>query len=171
MSAFDFITKNSIRRKTKATRPKRRPQLRKLSEFKRLLVIAENNKSELLQPLNKVFKTAKIDFLYIRSTKEDESEKGKYSVHLVDFNLTGKSKNEKLTHLLRTPFDLILDLSTENELLAYLLQQVNSGFIIGQTNAANAFMYDLMVAQSSDELAFIKTVEEQLKRLTTNDTK
>ena len=170
MSTGDTIKKGVIKRKLKKARPKRKPVLRQLSNFRNILIVGEEDKTALIKSVSSHFPRASIAVLYKRIDKENNSKKGLYSTHLSDINLTGKVKSEKLTRLMDEQYDLIIDLLKKDELLRYISQQIKASFIIGPSGAENTFMYDLIIDQGESEQQFIENIAKQITLLSTNGT-
>lgn len=168
MSNTDFIKNAIIKKKLKTVRPKRKPILRALSNFRNILVISEDQKKELIQPIGSHFNRATITTLYKRSEKEDNSEKGHYSAHLSDINAFGKIKNEKLIQLTNKQYDLIIDLLASDELLRYISQHIKSSFIIGKSGTKSTFLYDLIIEPGNTEKEFIANAVDQIIQLSAN---
>jgi len=171
MSAADGVKIGFIKRRLKRVRPKRKPVLRKPTNFRNVLIVSEEDKTALIQTVNSYFDRASISVIYKRNNKEDNSKKGQYAVHLSDINLTGKVKNEKLIRLMNEQFDLIIDLQKKDDLLRYISQQIRTSFIVGPNTSENAFMYDLIIDEGQNEKEFIENIAKQITLLSTNGTK
>lgn len=171
MAGTDHIKNIFIKQRKVLRDPKRKPILRAIDHYREVLFIADNDQSHRLNEVSKVFRNAKISFLFSRDEKEDTSAKGSFSYHTNDLNLTGKIKNDKLKQMMQMQFDLILDLSADGIINLFLLKKLNGTFLIGKKGFEKSEIYDLLVSEKVDEETFIETIKEQITLLSQNGNK
>ena len=159
-----FFTQRLARKKAK----KRTPILKSPDMVSSLLFISNDNPVHFREEIQRNFRHAKISFLHPRKDKLSEAPQGFYDYHEADFNLTGKIKNDKLTELLNTSFDLVIDLSDRNPLGDYLYSQLQYDFSVGCSNTEHDEKHDLIIRGNTDELACIKAANTQLTLLSQN---
>jgi len=138
----------------------KRPEL-----FSKVLLVVNTPDNALNQAARTNFPAAEINTLFIRKEKENQSLANTYSVHATDFNLTGNLKSDKLSSLIQTEFDLLIDLSKDSELLTYLVRHLKSTLIVGQMNHPNEMLYDLFFEKSGSDQAFLNVIVTQLNQL------
>ncbi|MEO9531802.1 MAG: hypothetical protein ABJG68_13560 [Crocinitomicaceae bacterium] len=133
-----------------------------------LLVTNEEEKSTK-KKVEAQFPNCAVHQLYIRPIKEDRSVGFYYTVHNVDFNLTGNLKNDKLKNLESMDFDLLLDLSDNSTLLQYFINRSKAAMKVGKLNTNCIEQYDLLVdfGQSVDNT--ISEIFEKITLLTKNE--
>lgn len=168
MSSLDNIKKAFIKRKKAKRSKKRVPILKPLDAYKEILIFSNEDKSALTDVISTIFKQAKITFCYERYQKEDDTGLNSYSYHLGDLNLTGKIKNDKLNQLVQTPFDLVLDLSNEEQLPLFILEKLNQSFMIGKKGLEKVYLYDLIIENYEKDGDFLNTIKQQITLLSKN---
>lgn len=152
-------------KRNKNNRLKRRPILRKLGEYRELLILLDEKKEVLEKSVKNLFPTANFTLLIPRHTKEINDTPPYISYHKSDFNLTGELKNEKLNELLSRTFDLVVDLSEETKINLALMKKINASFIIGGSTSNKAAWYDLQIEQSVCESADLEKIKNHLTLL------
>lgn len=166
MKITENIKVNFLKKKSKKTVAKNRQVKIKLpQEFLKVLIISNSENESLFKSAETVFVNAELNALFLRKQKEDNSSQFRYSVNSSDFNLTGGLKNDKLTKLLRSHFDLVIDLSNDSELLKYFLQTIESDLVIGKLGNAVDELHDLFFEFGSNEENFLTTIKTQLNHL------
>lgn len=148
---------------------KRTVILKKPVEFLKILLVSNEKDDAFSDAAKTGFPNAEINFLFLRNEKEDKSGQFNYSVHSTDFNLTGKLKNDKLSKLLHSEFDMVVDLSENSVYLRYILTQIKSTLVIGKINEGEIQVHDLCLNPSDQKSEFIKTILKQLNHLIPNE--
>lgn len=167
MSITDNIKAGFLRRKKHAT-DKRSVILKKTDAFSKILIVTEKENESLLRNVETSFPNAEINALFLRKEKEDKSTKFRFAVHPSDFNLTGHLKNDKLTKLIQTEFDLVLDLSRDSVFLNEMTSRIKNTLFVGRMNQDSDSRYDLFFTGESDD-EFLNHTVKQLKLLTKNE--
>jgi hypothetical protein len=162
-----FLTQRLLRKKI----AKRTARLLSPEKVNSLLYIADENPVHFKEEIQRQFPHAQISFLYPRKEKNSDAPQGHYDYHNADLNLTGKIKSDKLNEVLRTRFDLILDLSDRNPIGDFLFRQLEYGFSIGCSIKDQEEKHDLIIRGSGDELACIHAANTQLTLLNQHEKK
>ncbi|MBD3638583.1 MAG: hypothetical protein HUJ25_14615 [Crocinitomicaceae bacterium] len=138
------IKKSFVKKKTGHTK-KAFKELKNPQTIKSLLLISNSSDQSLKKKVEELFSAASVYHLFPREIKEDSTTGFYYSVHKSDFNLTGKLKNDKLSNLEDMKVDLLVDLSSDSELLNYFVSRVQAGLKVGDINSNKVVFYDLLV--------------------------
>ena len=166
MKIIDNIKQSFLKKKSKKSVAKNRQVKIKLpQEFLKVLIISNNENDSLYKSAETVFLNAEVNALFLRKQKEDHTSQFRYSVNASDFNLTGVLKNDKLNKLIRSHFDLVVDLSNDSELLNYFLHTIESDLVIGKLGNTVDDLHDLFFEFGANELSFLTTVKTQLNHL------
>ena len=151
--------------KTRKSVQKRQAKLVSPENVLSLLVMANEDPDYLSGELRRLFPNARISYCYPRSEKNSTAPQGAYDYHPSDLNLTGKVKSDKLQELLRSSFDLVLDLSDKNLIGDYLFQQLKLGFSIGFSCYDQDEKHDLIVRGNTDAVTCIQAAKQHLTLL------
>jgi hypothetical protein len=151
--------------KTRRAGQKRLARLVPPEDVLTLLIMANEDPHYLSGELRRLFPNARISYCYPRSQKTSEAPQGTYDYHPSDLNLTGKVKSDKLQELLRSSFDLVLDLSDKNLIGDFLFQQIKVGFSIGFSCFDQDEKHDLIVRGDTDALTCIQAAKQHLTLL------
>lgn len=147
----------------------RKGALKAPGTMKLILLICDEEQNGLKAKIENTFSAAKVHHLFKRPIKEDRTVGFFYSVHSSDIGITGKVKNDKLSNLLKMPFDLVFDLTNNDQLLNALISKLSHGLIVGKINSENEKFHDLMFEFNGDFDAYIKKVFTQLNKLTNHE--
>ncbi|MBK9191697.1 MAG: hypothetical protein IPM77_09385 [Crocinitomicaceae bacterium] len=167
MSITDNIKSGFLKRK-KNVAEKRNVVLKNPAVFSKILIVGDKENESLLKSAQSLFPNAEINSLFQRKEKEDKTSKFRFAVHPSDFNLTGHLKNDKLTKLIQTEFDLVLDLSHDSVFLNELTSRIKNTLFVGRMIQDSDSRYDLFFNGESDE-EFLNQTVKQLKLLTKNE--
>jgi len=160
-----FLKKKNQNPKRRNANADRKITLKKTDQFLHVLILANDENEVFFKSAENTFANAEVFPLFLRKKKEDTTGQFRFSAHESDFNLTGSLKNDKLTKLSLTKFDLVVDLSSDSELLRYFLRTVQSDLIIGQMGSTNGNIHDLFLESGSNEEAFLANISKQLNHL------
>ncbi|WP_070138259.1 DUF6913 domain-containing protein [Crocinitomix algicola] len=152
-------------------RLERKPILRKLDVYREVLVVADEDKSQLESFINAIFPRAKIYFLFPRNEKEDQTKTDVFSYHISDLNLTGKVKNDKLKKVLDNRFDLVVDLSKNLPLNNFILARLNHTFMVGSASNNKSLWYDLIIPEAKNDKELFEHIKTQINLLSQNGAK
>jgi len=167
MSISDNIKSGFLKRK-KYSSMNRQVLLKNPAAFSKILMVTEKENESIFKSAESLFPNAEINILYHRKEKEDKTSKFRFAVHPSDFNLTGHLKNDKLTKLVQTEFDLVIDLSHDSVFLNELTSRIKNTLFVGRMNHGSESRYDLFLNGESDE-EFLNQTVKQLKLLTKNE--
>jgi len=166
MKMIENIKVGFLKKKSKNSSKKDRQVLIKnMEQFLEVLIISNEENESFFKSAETVFLNAELKAIFLRKQKEDKTGQFRYSVHQSDFNLTGALKNDKLTKLIHTKFDLVVDLSNDSELLNYVLHNIDSTLIIGKLGSRNENLHDLFLEFGLNEESFLKNINNQLNHL------
>jgi hypothetical protein len=158
--------KDSFLKKKTTVDSSRNIWLRNPSEIKTILLVSNEESKSLKKMVEEVFSSSKVHHLFTRPIKQDSTVGFYYSVHPSDFNLTGKLKNDKLSNLENMPFELLIDLSSDTEILNYFISRSSVSLKVGKLNCKHGEFYDLFVEYSSTDSEYVKNIHKQLTLLT-----
>ena len=164
MKLIDNIKTVRLKKK-KNNASKRTVRLKLPGKFETVLIVSEVNNEQVLRSAAAVFPNAEIKALSVRTKKHDESPQFRYTIHPVDFSLTGALKNDKLKRLFNTNFDLIVDLSEESVLLKHFLGGLKSELVVGKMGSPNEDLHDLLLEPGDNDESFLITIKTQLNLL------
>jgi len=139
--------------------------LLKRDEYKSIIVLIDNPENIVHNLLHKSFINADFSYLTNRSEKLDISTGNNYTFHKKDLTFA-KVKNERLSNLLTLKFDLLIDLSQQNDSLKYFTERLNAGLKIGCFDTTKNFFYDLLVEKKETIGEILKQMEQQIDLLT-----
>ena len=168
MKITDKIRISSLRKKGTQSSTEREIKILKPAQYKRILLINSLEEPDLIKAAQLAFKNAEISQLYLREKKED-SDTSKYSIHPSDFNLTGQLKNDKLSQLQKSGFELIIDLHDESELLKYCFRSIKSNLIVGKLNSSDPVICDLFVESGKNNKEFLDNMIKQLNVIASHE--
>lgn len=163
--------KNSFLKKKTEHSKDRHTIMMNPSEVKNVLLISNSEQKSLKRKVEELFTNSSVYHLFLRDIKEDRTLGFYYSVHKSDFNLTGALKNDKLSVLENMQIDLLLDLSSDSELLNYFVGRVASGLKVGDINSPKNHLYDLMIEFDADNLRTAENVFNRMKNFTQHASK
>jgi hypothetical protein len=165
MKGLDGIRKMFQQRAALKKRPARKPVLKSVDKFENILVISTENEEEIEKVLPTIFIHAKIIHLTQRQKKTEKIQSNGFTIHSSDLSLTGIVKNDKLREVFKHQFDLIIDLSDNDPMFTRLIEQIETSFLIGRTNAKRSLLYDLAVDGEWTNKELIPIITEQIKLL------
>jgi hypothetical protein len=160
--------KNSFLRKKAGHSSNRSVGIKAPNDIKSVLLISNKEKKTIKEKIEKLFPNASVYHVHLRDIKEDRTIGFYYSVHKSDFNLTGKLKNDKLMNLEKMEIDLLVDLSTESELLEYFVSKNNAHLKVGNIRSNKSNFYDFLIEFGSSDEESINNIHIQLNTLTQN---
>lgn len=140
--------------------------LKPIQQIKSVLLICNNEDKSIKKMVEESFPNASVYHLFEREIKEDRTVGFYYSVHTSDFNLTAKVKNDKLNNLLNMQLDLLIDLSSDSDMLDYFVCNAQSALKVGHMKSPKMEKYDLMLNLDGTNKHKIETILMQLYTLT-----
>lgn len=141
--------------KSRDKRPSRKPLLKKLADYREVLIFLNTDDETLKNELIVTFPQAKTTFVYPRKDKKTENESHDVTYHKSDFNLTGSIKSDKLKKITSISYDLVVDLTAENKISKILLTSLNQSFMTGRRGNNKSFLYDLLLNDSLSDQQII----------------
>ena len=157
-----FLKKNQV-----ANDQERIITLLPASKYKSVIVIIEKAEQIRHNVLHQAFPAATFSFLTIRSSKEDSSSGHNYTFHKSDKRFR-KIKNDRLKSLLRTKFDLLIDLS-DRQNLSYFSETINASLKTGCFDRVNNYNFDILVKNSPSMEDIVINIAKQIDKLTLNN--
>ena len=145
--------------------PDRKIILLERKNYNQVIVLIDNPENIVHNVLHKLFPNAEFSFLTNRSEKVDISTGNNFTVHKKDFKFA-KLKNDRLVDLLSQRFDLLIDLSNENNNLKYFTDRIQSNLKVGCFDTTKNYHYDLLVAKSDNIKEILHQIEKQIDLLT-----
>ncbi len=124
--------------------------------------ITINSNQIIAKELN--INVSKIEIVnYIRKAPKESGAKEFLTEN--DFNWLGKIKNERIQNLGNSEFDLLINLTTDNLLLDYLVVLSKAKFKVGFSSADNR-LYDFMITVNNKDITvFSRELKKYLEIL------
>jgi hypothetical protein len=160
--------KESFLKKKSQSALNRMVRVVKPDQVKTLLLIVNEESKTSKRLVEDLFSNASVHMLFERAIKTDSTVGFYYSVHDSDFNLTGNLKNDKLLNLSKMQFELLLDLSSDSELLSYFSKNSTANFKVGNMNRKDIQTFDLLIEYGKTDAESIKQIFSTLITITKN---
>lgn len=137
--------------------------------YKTALVIIDKAEEINHNQLHQLFPAANFSFLSMRAEKQDKGTGQNYTLHGSDLRF-GFLKNDRLKALLRTNYDILIDLSNHKK-LHYFSSRALANLKTGCFDKPNNHIYDLLVNKYDTNKEIVEAITKQIDKLTLNKIK
>ena len=135
-----------------------------VQEVRHILLVTEELRPELMKYASIEFGNAETTLVCKGQNKAKESTpKNVYVLNASDFGMNGSLKSEEVINLVQRRFDIIIDLSSSDIILDYIISKINTKLIIGSASDENEKkIHDIFVPHLGNDETFITQAKETL---------